>query len=116
MLFMAFSLDNKFLVPADRRFVQIHKHLLGFQILFEPPRSELASEAGLLVAAPRSFNVSRLHVIDPDNSGAQGLDHAESLVNVAGPDRAREPVWRVIGDSNRVGFAFERNDRSHRAK
>src|SRR5579885_1287051 len=62
---------NCFSVPADRLLVQVDVYLLGLEILFDSPGTELATESGLLVTSPRRFNVCRLHVIDPDNPGAQ---------------------------------------------
>ena len=60
-------------VPADRCFVQVDVYLLGLEIFFDARRPELAAKAGLLEASPRRFHVGRLHVIDPDDPGAQTL-------------------------------------------
>src|SRR5438093_4079826 len=110
------KLPYRFLVPADRGLVEIDEHLLGFEIFFEAPGTQLATEAGLLVASPGSFDVRWLHVIDPDDAGAQGLYDAESFVNVAGPDRRRKSVRRVVGDANGIWFAFEGNHGSDGAE
>src|SRR2546426_6588823 len=110
------KLPYRFLVPADRGLVEIDEHLLGFEIFFEAPGTQLATEARLLVAAPGSFDVRWLHVIDPDDAGAQGLYDAESFVNVAGPDRRRKSVRRVVGDANGIWFAFEGNHGSDGAE
>src|SRR6184192_1873916 len=59
----------QFSVPTDRRFVQVNVHLLGFEIFLDSPRPKLTPETGLLVAAPRRFDVSGLHVIHPNNAG-----------------------------------------------
>src|SRR5581483_3830451 len=61
-------------------------------------------------AAPRRLDVGGLHVVHPDNSRAQSLHRAESLEDVAGPNRRSETVWRVIGDLYCVFFVFEGND------
>src|SRR5262249_4807192 len=101
---------SKSLVPADRSFIEVDENLLGFEIFFQTPGTEFAAEAGLFVAAPRRLHVGRLHVIDPDDSGAKGFHNAESFVDIAGPDGARKTVRRVVGDFDGIGFTFERND------
>src|ERR1017187_8354051 len=104
------------LVPTDRRLVEIDEHLFGFGIFLETPGTKFATIAGLLVAAPRRFDVGRLHVIDPDDAGAERFHHAEGFVDVARPDSAGEPVGRVVGDADGVGFAVERNYGRDRAE
>src|SRR5215472_12634437 len=99
-------------VPGDGGFVEIDENLLGFEILFEAPRAKFAAKAGLFVAAPGRFDVRRLHVIDPNDAGAERFYDAESFVDVAGPDGSGEAVGRVIGDANGFRFAVERNDGS----
>src|SRR5439155_14578231 len=74
-----FSLPPPISVPADRGFVEIDVDLLGLEIFFEAPRAEFTAKAGLFVAAPGRFDVSRLHMIDPDDAGAQRLHDAKSL-------------------------------------
>src|SRR5258707_57274 len=104
------------LVPADWCFIEIDKHLLGFEIFLEAPGTQLAAKAGLLVASPGRFDVGRLHVIDPDDASAKRFHDAESFIDVACPDGRRKAVRRVVGDANGVGFAFERNHRSDGAE
>src|SRR5215470_14374027 len=65
--------NRQWLVPANRLFVQIDVDLLRFQVLLDAPGAELPSEAGLFIAAPRCFDVCRLHVINPDDAGPQRL-------------------------------------------
>src|SRR5215467_8743275 len=97
-------------VPADGRLVEIDEHLLGLEIFFEAPGAELAAKAGLFVTTPGRFDISRLHVIDPDDPGAKRLHDAEGFVNIAGPDRGSEAVGRVIGDANGFRFSVEGDD------
>src|SRR5271167_2924093 len=104
------------LIPADGRFVEINEELFRFEILIETPRAKFAAEARLLVAAPRCFDVSRLHMIDPNDAGAERLHDAEGFVDVARPDGGGEAVRRVIGDADGVGFAVERDHRRDRAE
>src|SRR2546428_5091214 len=104
------------LVPTDGCFVEIDKHLFGFEIFFEAPRAEFAAEPGLFVPAPGRLHVGRLHVIDPHDAGAQRLYDAESFVDIARPDGSGEAVRRVIGDANGFGFAIKGDYGGDRAK
>ena len=65
--------------------------------------------AALFIAAPRRFDVARLHRVHPDNAGAQTLDHAQAAEDVARPDRGRQTVWCVVGNFESVVFVLERN-------
>src|SRR5215472_2939600 len=104
------------LVPGDGGFVEIDEDLFGFEILFETPGAEFAAKAGLLVTAPGRFDVSWLHVIDPDDARAERFHDAEGFVDIAGPDGGGETVRRVVGDANGFGFTVERDDRSDGAE
>src|SRR5258708_31142581 len=73
-------------VPPNWSLVEVHKHLLGFEIFFQAPGPELATKAGLLVATPRRFHIRRLHVIHPNDPAAHGLDDPKSLVDVSRPN------------------------------
>ena len=52
----------------NRSFVQVDIHLLGFKILFDPPRPKFAPKSRLLITAPWSFDICRLHMIHPHNA------------------------------------------------
>src|SRR5271169_5799174 len=77
-------------VPSYGLFVEINVDLLGFEIFLDAPWAEFATEAGLLEASPGRFNVGGLHVVDPDDPGANFLYCAERLEDVACPDCGRE--------------------------
>ena len=81
-----------------------------------PQRPEFAAETGLLVAAPGGFDVGGLHVIHPDDSGAQGFHYAKGFEDVAGPDCRGEAVGRGVGDGDGIGFIREWNHRGYRAE
>src|SRR5206468_12577691 len=100
---------SAFLVPSDRRLVEIDEHLFRFEIFFKAPGTQFAAKAGLLVAAPRRFDVGRLHVIDPYDAGAERLHDAERLENVARPNGCREAIGRVVGNANRLTLSVKRN-------
>src|SRR5205807_89206 len=103
-------------VPADGSFVEIDEDLFGLEIFFESPGAQLAAKAGLLVAAPGSFDIRWLHVIDPNNTGTQGFDDAEGFIDIASPDRGGQAVGSVVGDANGFGFAVKGNHAGDGAK
>src|SRR5690242_7065740 len=96
-------------VPGDGGFVEVDEDLLGLEVFLHTPGAKLAAETGLFVAAPGRFDVSRLHVIDPENAGPERLHNAKRFVNVASPDGGSEAVRRVVGAANGFGFAVEGN-------
>src|SRR5260370_24977410 len=103
-------------MPADGRLIEINENLFCLEILFDAPGAQLAAKAGLLVTAPGGFDVSRLHVIDPDDSTAERLHDAERLVNIAGPNCGIEAISRVVGNAKGFQIAFKRDDRGERAE
>src|SRR5580704_219130 len=104
------------LIPADGCFVEINEDLFRFEIFLEAPRTEFAAKARLLVAAPRRFDVRRLHMIDPDDAGAKRLHDAEGFVDIARPDGSGKAVRRVVSNADGVGFAIEGDHGCDRAK
>src|SRR5580704_462283 len=103
-------------VPSDRLFIQIDVHLFGLQIFFDAPGPQLSPKPRLLVPAPRSFDVGRLHVIHPNDAGAESLHHSKGLKNVARPHGRGQTVWRGICNPQRFGFICKRDDCGHRTK
>src|SRR5580704_645275 len=103
-------------VPSDWRFVEIDVDLFRFEIFLDAPGAELAAKAGLFVTAPGGFDVSRLHVIDPDDSGAKCLHHAKSFEDVARPNGGGEAVGSGIGNADGIGFVFEGDNRGDGAE
>src|SRR6266478_9569351 len=104
------------LVPADRSLIQIDIHLLGLKIFFDAPRPKFAPKARLLISAPRSFYISRLHVIYPHDARPQRFHGAHGFENVTRPDGSSQPVGRVVRNLQRVLFILERNHSRNRAK
>src|SRR5581483_11865406 len=72
-------------VPADRLLVEVDVDLLGLQIFFDAPRSQLASKPGLLIASPRRLDICGLHMVHPDYAGAQRLHRAHGFKDVTRP-------------------------------
>src|SRR6516162_1154257 len=103
-------------VPPDRLFVEIDVDLFDLEVFFDTPRSEFTPESGLLKASPRRFDVRGLHVVHPDDAGANFLDGAKGLENVARPNGGCQPIGRVVGDLDSVGFIVERNHGRDRAE
>src|SRR6266436_6588192 len=108
-LYRELGTGNQFSVPANRSFVQIDVDLLGLEIFLDAPGSKFSTKARLLVAAPWCFDIGRLHVIDPDDPGAQRLHRAQGFENIAGPDGGSQTVGRIVGDFERVLFVLERD-------
>src|ERR1700733_8729004 len=103
-------------IPSNRRFVQIDVYLLGLKILINAMNPQFPAEAGLLETAPRSFHVGGLHVINPYNAGANGLDHAQGAIDVAGPDGCGQAEGGIVGDTQRLALVIEGDNRGHRAE
>src|SRR5438093_12628075 len=71
------------LIPADGLLVQIDIDLFRFQVFFNAPLSKLSAKSGLFVSTPRRLNICGLHVIDPDDAGAQLLHCAKRFKDIA---------------------------------
>src|SRR5688572_28247048 len=63
-------------IPPDRFLAEIDVDLLGFEEFLGAVEAQLAALAALLVAAPRTLDVTRLHGINPDDPGPEVLRHA----------------------------------------
>src|ERR1700728_827385 len=74
-------------IPSNRRFVQVDMHLLGLEVFVNAVYPQFPTETRLLEPAPRCFHISRLHMIDPHNPGADGLHHAQGAIDVTRPNR-----------------------------
>src|SRR5438093_12392245 len=104
------------LKPPDRLFIQVDVYLFDVQVLLDAPLPQLAAEAALLVAAPRCFDVGRLHVVDPHDAGAQRLHRAQRSKDVARPHGSRKSVVGVVRDTQRLLLVVERDDARHGTK
>src|SRR5207245_9352103 len=71
--------------------------------------AELAAETGLLEAAERRRRAHGAVGVDRQDAGLERPGDAEGAGSVPRPDRAREPVGRVVGDADRVGLVGERD-------
>src|SRR5262249_31146262 len=100
-------------VPTNRLLTEIDVHLLDLQVLVDAPHAKLSPDAALLVATPGRLDEGRLHVVDPDDPGAELLHRAHRAKQIARPHRRREAVIGVVRYSNGVLFRVERNHRRH---
>src|SRR3979490_440294 len=87
------------LIPTDGLFREIDVDLLDVEIFLDAPFAELAADAALFVAAPRRLDIGRLHVVHPDDAGAQLLHGPHRAEDVARPDRSGEAVVGVVRDA-----------------
>ena len=67
----------------------------------------------LLHAPERCFGVHRRVAVHRDDARADPLGDPQRPPDVPRPDRPREPVGRVVGQSDRVRLVIERDDRDH---
>src|SRR5271154_7127110 len=84
-------------IPPNRLFVQIDIDLLGLEILVNAMDPQFPAEARLLEPAPRSFHASRLHVIHPHHTGADGLNHAHGSIDIPRPHSRSQSERSVVG-------------------
>src|SRR5260370_29075934 len=87
--------------------------LFGFKKLFDTMQAQFAAVSTLLVAAPRRFDVARLHRIYPHDARAQVLDHAQALEDIARPYGGSQAIRRIVCNLKRVVFILERDARDH---
>src|SRR6202035_2344410 len=82
----------------------------------ERVRAELATVAGLLEPAERSAHAHGRVRVDRQDSRLHATRHAQRASAVARPDRARQPVDRVVGQANRLVLVVERDHRDDRSE
>ena len=87
--------------PAARAGLRVLPDVLGLAVFVEAGRAELAADPGLLEAAPLGLRQVRVVVVDPDRPVAQPRGDPLGAAGVRGPDRAGEPVGRVVGRARR---------------
>src|SRR5699024_12015342 len=97
---------------GDGRF-EVLVDVLGLLVLGQTRGSELATEAGLLVAAPFGLRQIGVEVVDPDGAVAQALSHQLGLARILAPYGTGESVVDVVGDLDRLVVGGERLDGDH---
>src|SRR5512133_3747003 len=88
-------------------FLRLEVDVLDLGVGVERVGAELAAEARLLEAAERGRDPHRGVVVDREHAGVDRPRHAQGTGAVAGPDRAREAVDRVVCDPHRLLLAPE---------
>src|SRR3954471_13477213 len=88
--------------------------VLELGVVLERVRPELAPDARLLEAAERRGHPNRGVGVDRDHAALDRARHPQRLGAVARPDRAGEPVDRVVGQANRLLLVAERDHHRHR--
>ena len=91
-------------------------HALRLEVELDRLEPELATEAGLLVAAERNARERRVRHVDPDGAGLDPRGDAMAASGVAGPDAGHEPVLDVVRDPDRVLLVLERDHGHDRAE
>ena len=88
--------------------------VLDLGVAVERVHPELAAEARLLEAAERRRDAHGRVRVDAEDAGLDRARDAERPRAVARPDRAGEPVRRVVREPDRVGLVVERDQRGDR--
>src|SRR3954452_7730923 len=89
---------------------------LQLGIVIERVVPELPADARLLEAAERRGHADARVRVDRDHAGLDRARGAERLGAVPGPDRAAQPVDRVVRELDRVGLVVERDHARDRAE
>src|SRR5699024_5268617 len=86
---------------GDGRF-EVLVDVLGLLVLGQTRGSELATEAGLLKAAPFGLRQVGVEVVDPDGAVAQALSDQLGLARILAPHGTGESVVGVVGYLDRL--------------
>src|SRR5262245_29907044 len=80
---------------------------LDLGVALERVHAELTAEPRLLEPAERRLHADRSVGVHREHSCVGRARDAQGARSVAGPDRSREPVRRVVRQANRVRLVFE---------
>src|ERR1700722_11521528 len=78
--------------------------------------SAFASYAGKSCPAKGRTQITQEPAVHPGDPHIHLLSHTMTSLQIAGPDRCRESVFRVIGHSNGFLFGIKRRDVAHGPK
>src|SRR5215470_3099325 len=92
------TLPSSLAISALRR----DEHVLDLRVALERMHAELPAEAGLLEAAEGRRDANRAVRVHGEDAGVDRSCDAQRPGAVAGPDRAREAVRRVVRLPDRV--------------
>src|SRR6476660_9467355 len=102
--------------PARRAGVRVLPDVLGLAVLVEAAGPELATDPRLLEAAPLGLRQVGVVVVDPDRPVAEPGGDPLGATRVGRPDRAGQPVGRVVGELDRLLLGREALDREDRTE
>src|SRR5829696_2996568 len=94
--------------------IQIHPDTLHLGVMLERVRAHFPAEAARLVAAERRGGVVDVVGVDPDGARLELARDVMRLLDVAGPDRRRQSVWRFVGARDRLVDVGKLNRREYR--
>src|SRR5712692_1966644 len=92
------------------------EHRLDLRVALEGMHAELAAEARLLEAAEGGRDAYRGVRVDRQDAGLERAGDAEGAAAVPRPDRAGEPVGRVVRDPHGLLLVLERDDGGDRTE
>src|SRR5438093_2834240 len=93
--------------PSSRPISGRQEHVFDLRVPVQRMHPELAAEPGLLEAAERCRRAHRRVRVDRQRARFEGSGNAHCTGSVLRPDRAREPVRRVVGDQDRLFLVGE---------
>src|SRR6266550_8944258 len=95
---------------------QTDEDVLDFRVELERVHAELASDAAALVTPEGRLLMNTPAAIDAENAGANAAGDPQRPADVAGPDRTRQAIGRVIDQPQDLILLGERDDGQHRAE
>ena len=93
--------------PARGPGCRVLPDVLGLTVLVQTARAKFPADPRLLEAAPLGLRQVRVVVVDPDRPVAQPAGDALGARGVGGPDRAGQPVGRVVAELDRLVLGRE---------
>src|SRR5579859_6936596 len=93
-----------------------HSDGLGFQIFLDPLEPPFAADTRALVAAEGEIGRDAHTAIDRDRAGAHAARDAHGALLVRGDDHARQSIFAIVGDADRVLVVLVGNDHEHGTK
>src|ERR1700710_868176 len=102
--------------PTGVSLIRRRGNRLCLEILLEAREPHLPADSGLLVAAERHVRRIPDAAVDVHGADAHPRGDARGALLVRREHRARQAIWRVVGDAHGVVVAVVRDHREHRAE
>src|SRR5277367_6984292 len=87
---------------------------LDLQVLFETGETHLAADAGLLVPTEGRVRGVPDAAVDVDGAYPHSRRELGSSLRISTEHGARQPIWRVVGDTKGVGVTVMGDHGKHR--